>query len=257
MTAALYIGGVVHARTRPVRHRLQYRMLNLLLDLDDLPELSRTMRLFGHNRAALFSFHDIDHGDGTGSLRNQIESALRHAGLDPGGGRILVLCMPRVLGFVFNPLTVYFCYDSDNAPRAMLYEVNNTFGQRHTYLIPAGGTDGVIRQSCEKQFYVSPFMDMALTYRFRITPPQETMSLAVEVADAAGPLLFAAFTGRRHALTDGALLRAFLSHALQASRVRGGIHWEALKLWRKGMRPRPRPAPPAKPMTIAAPGNRP
>lgn len=254
MNSALYLGSVVHARTRPVRHRLRYRMLNLLLDLDELPELSARHRLFGHNRAALFSFHDSDHGDGgPRPLGEQVGAALSRAGLDPAGGRILVLCMPRVLGMVFNPITVYFCHAADGRLQAMLYEVNNTFGQRHSYLIPVENTDeSLIRQGCDKNFYVSPFMEMALSYRFRVVPPGATLSLGIEVTDRAGPLLFAAFTGRRRAISDGALLRAFVAHPLLAARVLGGIHWEALKLWRKGLGLHPRPRPPAEPITVVA-----
>jgi DUF1365 family protein len=253
--SAIYPGTVLHARTRPVRHRLRYRMLNLLIDLDEAPALSARLRLFGHNRRALFEFRETDHGDSSATpLRAQVEAQLRAAGLDPTDGRIRVLCMPRLLGMVFNPLTVYFCHAADGTLQALLYEVNNTFGQRHSYLIPVrAGDDAVIRQRIAKDFYVSPFMDMALTYHFRVAPPAETVSLAMEVHDTRGAMLFAAFAGRRQALTDAGLLRAFLSHPLLALKVLGGIHWEALKLWRKGMALRPRPAPPAHPVTLGTP----
>ena len=255
--SALYAGAVVHVRVRPVRHRLRYRMLNMLLDLDELPALDRRLTLFGHNRRALFSVHDADNGDGSATpLRQQVEAVLRGAGIDLGGGRIRVLCMPRVLSMVFNPISVYFCHGADGALQAMLYEVNNTFGQRHSYLIPVEGpVRGALRQRCEKRFYVSPFMDMGLTYAFRVTMPDESISLAIDAHDEAGPLLFAAFTGRRRPLTDAGLLAAFLAHPLLAGRVLGGIHWEALKLWWKGMRLRPRPAPPAAPITISSQGH--
>jgi DUF1365 family protein len=258
MTAsALYTGAVVHARLRPLRHRLRYRMLNMLLDLDELPALDRRLALFGHNRRALFSFHDADHGDGSATpLRTQVETVLRAGGLDPAAGRIAVLCMPRVLGMVFNPLTVYFCHGADGRLQAMLYEVNNTFGQRHAYLIPVDrAVQGVLRQRCHKRFHVSPFMDMDLTYAFRVTMPAATLGLAIDAHDAEGPVLFAAFTGRRRALTDAQLFAAFLAHPLLAVRVIGGIHWEALKLWWKGMRLRPRPEPPAAPVTISSHGH--
>lgn len=250
--SAFYDGAVVHARLRPVRHRLRYRMLNFWLDIDELPALSSRLCLFGHNRAALFSFRDADHGDGsTTPLRAQLEAHLRAAGLDPTGGRIRVLCMPRVLGMVFNPLSVFFCHAADGRLQAMLYEVNNTFGQRHSYLMPVTRFDGAtLHQSCDKRFYVSPFMDMEQGYNFRLTMPDASLHLGVEAKDAAGPLLFAVFTGKRRALTDAGLLRAFLAHPLLALRVLAGIHWEALKLWRKGLRLRPRPAPPELPVTI-------
>lgn len=164
--------------------------------------------------------------------------------------------MPRVLGMVFNPLTVYFCHRADGGLQAMLYEVNNTFGQRHSYLIPVtGDVRGALRQRCDKRFYVSPFMDMGLSYAFRVTLPDESLSLGVDAHDAAGPVLLAAFTGRRRPLTDARLLAAFLAHPLLAGRVLGGIHWGALKLWWKGMRLRPRPAPPAEAVTISSQGH--
>jgi len=251
MKTAIYAGSVVHARTRPVKHRLRYRVLNFLLDLDELPNLSQRLWLFGHNRAALFGFRDSDHGHGPAPLRAQIDDAVRAAGLDPTGGRVLAFCMPRVLGMVFNPLTVYFCHHADGRLQAVLYEVNNTFGQRHSYLIPVDpNADGPLRQTCEKQFYVSPFMDMDLTYHFKIALPEDAVTLAVEAHDRDGPMLFAVFTGRRQPLTDARLMLAFLAHPLLALRVLGGIHWEALKLWRKGMRLRTRPAPPAETMTL-------
>lgn len=252
MTAsALYDGSVAHVRLRPVRHRLRYRMLTVLLDLAELPALSRRLRLFGHNRRAVFAFHDRDHGDGSATpLAEQLGAMLRGAGLDPAGGRILVLCMPRVLGMVFNPITVFFCHEASGALQAMVYEVNNTFGQRHTYLIPASGA-AVQHQGCDKRFYVSPFMDMHQRYRVRVAPPAARFAMAIEAADDQGPLLYAAFTGKRLALTDAHLARALLAHAGQAARVVGGIHWEALKLWLKGMRIRPRPEPPPEPVTVA------
>lgn len=256
--SAIYRGTVVHARVRPVRHKLRYRMLNLLLDLDELPGLGRRLALFGHNGRGLFSFHDADHGDGSAApLRVQVEARLREAGLDPTGGRIRVLCMPRVLGMVFNPISVFFCHGADGGVQAMLYEVNNTFGQRHTYLIAVEGeAGGTIRQRCDKGFFVSPFMDMGLSYSFRVTVPDEAVSLAIDARDKDGPLLFAAFTGRRRALGDAQLFAAFLSNAFLAGRVMGGIHWEALKLWMKGLRLRPRPAPPAEAVTIHSQGHR-
>jgi len=156
---------------------------------------------------------------------------------------------------VFNPLSVFFCHGKEGALRAVLYEVNNTFGQRHSYLIPLDGpVEGTIRQECAKRFYVSPFMDMALRYRFRLTPPGEKLGLAIEVSDQRGTLLTAGLSARRRTLTDAALLRGFLRHPLMAAQVLGGIHWEALKLWRKGMRVRPRPAPPPAPISIVARG---
>jgi DUF1365 family protein len=257
--SALYAGAVVHARLRPVRHRLRYRMQLMLLDLDELPALDRRLRLFGYNRRGLLSFHDADHGNGLpGALRAHVEGHLRQAGIDPVGGRIAVLCMPRLMGMVFNPISVFLCHDADNVLRAVLYEVNNTFGQRHTYLVPVEEQgDRTVRQHCDKHFFVSPFMEMRLSYAFRLSLPADKVSLAIDAHDAAGPILFAAFTGRQRLLNDRALLIAFLGQPLQALRVFGAIHWEALKLWVKGLRLHDRPPAPADPVTIVNPGRSP
>jgi DUF1365 family protein len=223
----------------------------MLLDLDELPDLSRSLRLFSLSRFNAFSFRERDHLDGTDQpLRTQIERELSAAGLQPDGGPIRLLCMPRVLGLVFNPISVFLCYRRDGALAAMLYEVHNTFGQRHSYLIPvADPAARVIRQSCDKQFYVSPFMRMAMTYDFRVIPPADTTTLIVNGRDAQGPVITTAFTGRRHNLTDRALLGILLRFGLLAVQVLGAIHWEALKLWLKGMQLQPRPAPPARAVT--------
>ncbi len=252
--SAIYHGQVVHTRFRPVRHRLKHRLMWMLLDLDELPMLSRRLRLFSLNRFNLVDFRDRDHGDGSRvPMRTQIERQLRRAGLEPDGGAIRVLCMPRVLGTVFNPLSVFFCHRADGRLRAMLYEVNNTFGDRHSYLAPVDDADAdrpVLRQTCAKHLHVSPFMDMAMTYHFRIAPPADRAVVAIEGHDADGPMIAAAFAGRRHALTDVNLLRAFVAQPLLGVQVLGAIHWEALKLWRKGVRLRSRPLPPAEPVTV-------
>ncbi|HTO82288.1 MAG TPA: DUF1365 family protein [Methylomirabilota bacterium] len=259
--SAIYTGRVMHARWRPVRHRLRYEALYLLLDLDELPELSRRLRLFSTRGFNLFGFLERDHGDGGDrSLRLYVETHLRRAGIEPDGGPIRLLAMPRVLGTVFNPLSLFFCHRADGTLAAVLYEVNNTFGERHSYLIPAtrdaGATaDRVLRQSCAKCFYVSPFLDMPLTYHFRVAPPADRASVVVQTHDADGPILTAVFAGTRAPLTDANLCRAFLRHPLLAMQVLGAIHWEALKLWRKGLRVRPRPAPPDEAVSITLPAD--
>ena len=239
--SALYHGVVAHRRFRPVAHRLRYRIFQIMVDLDELPALSRRLRLFGHNRAGLASLHERDHLAGTAEpLRAQIARHLAEAGLPPPG-RILLLCMPRLLGQVFNPLSVYWCHDRAGRLIAMLYEVNNTFGQRHTYLLPAGGEDGPIVQDCAKRLYVSPFNGMDLRYHFRLTRPDGTVAIGIRAADAAGTLLTASFFGQRARDIGAGLARAFLGHPLLALKVLGAIHWEALKLWRKGLRMQARP----------------
>jgi DUF1365 family protein len=157
-----------------------------------------------------------------------------------------------VLGLVFNPLSIFFCHRLDGRLAAVLYEVNNTFGERHVYLIPTAGDDGdVINQSCTKNFYVSPFLPMALTYRFCLSEPGETLAVRITVEDVGGTVLTAVLGGARQTFSDRHLLRAFLRTPLLAWQVLGAIHWEALKLWRKGLRIQKRPKPPDVPVSLA------
>ena len=255
MRSGLYPGLVTHARFKPRRHVLRYRIFMLLADLDEVETLSRRLRVFGFDRAAPLSLQTRDHGDGSPApLKSQVERHLAAAGLDHGGP-IQVLCMPRVFGGVFNPLTVYFCHGPDGRLSAILYEVNNTFGERHSYLIPASeaACADLVEQGADKAFFVSPFMDMDLRYAFRIRPPGEAVSVGVEVSDGEGPVLSAAFAGRRRPLTDRALAGAVLSHPWMILGVMAAIHWEALKIWLKGERLRPRPPRPKAPVTVAWP----
>ena len=254
--SGLYQGVVTHQRLRPQRHRLGYRIFQMLLDLDELPALDRAHRLFSFNRFNLISFHDRDHGAGDGApLRQWVERQLAAAGLDLGGGRVQILCMPRVLGQAFNPLSLYFCHHRSGALAAILYQVNNTFGQRHSYLLQVSATEARhVRQSCEKLFHVSPFMDMGLRYDFDVRPPTGDLFVGVSASDTEGPLLLARFAARRAELSDRVLGAAFLGHPLLALKVLGAIHWEAVKLLAKGIRLRPQPPAPAAPVTIVAQG---
>jgi DUF1365 family protein len=249
--SALYDGAVVHRRFRPRAHRLRYRLFQLLLDLDALPALDRGLRLFAHNRFALLSHHDCDHGDGSGRpLRGQIERMLASAGIDAGGGPIRLLAMPRVLGHVFNPLSLYYCHWPDGGLAAVVLEVNNTFGERHFYV--AGAQHGAVRSACAKAFFVSPFMSLDMTYDFRLAAPGERAEVAILGREAGGaPLMFARFAARRRPLTDAALLRAFLVHPLVTLKVVAAIHLEALKLLAKGLRLQPKPTPPTRAVTVA------
>lgn len=249
---------MTHRRVRPRRHALRYSIFFLLLDLDEVPALARRLWLFSHRRFNLVGFDPRDHGDGGGELRAWVEAQLAAAGI-AAGGAIRILCQPRVLGFAFNPLSVFFCHRPDGGLAAVLYQVNNTFGQRHCYLIPVAAAQAMgadIRQDCAKDFYVSPFMEMDLQYRFRLHRPDSRVAVAIRAEDAGGLVLAAAFAGRRRALGDAGLALAVLRHPLQALMVLGGIHWEALKLWRKGLRLQPRPAPPAHPVSVVAPARR-
>lgn len=247
----LYEGRVFHKRLRPRMHELSYRVFYTLIDLDELPALARRSRLFAHNRFSLLSFHDRDHGDGSGKpLRQWVEVQLMRAGIETGG-RILVLSFPRILGYAFNPLTLYFCHGKDGSLAAMLYEVNNTFGDRHSYLIPvADGEAATLTQECEKAFYVSPFMEVAGRYHFKLVRPGERLAMTIRESDGEGALLTASFAGEAAPFSDMALLRAWARHPLMTLKVIAGIHVEAFRLWRKGLQLARRPAAPASPVTI-------
>ena len=250
----------MHRRLIPFRHRFDYRVFSLLINLDELPLLDRRLAGFSHNGFNLLSFQDRDHGARDGSpLRPWVEAQLHRAGLDFPGGRISLLCFPRILGLVFNPLSIYFCRDDQDRLRAILYEVKNTFGQQHGYLLPvaeAHQADDVIVQRQDKAFYVSPFMPMECRYRFRLKEPGERLSIMIRQESAAekGPeMLIASQVATREALTGRSLLAAFLRHPLMSLKIIGGIHWEALRLWRKGAAFHTRPSPPLEDVTVWQP----
>jgi len=225
-----------------------------------LPTLDKEIVGFTYNRPGLFSFYDRDHGPGTGAaLRPWVEQHLSVAGIELHGGPIRLLCYPRTLGYVFNPISIYFCYrrtEHDENLVAILYEVTNTFHERHGYLIPVGSmisenvTGNWIRHSCAKEMYVSPFIAMEMVYHFRIRPPDEAFSLGIRETDREGALLFASFSGRRRALSSKSSLLSFLRFPFLTIKVIGGIHWEALKLWLKGVPLVHHPRPPAEAVTV-------
>jgi hypothetical protein len=219
--------------------------MSLLIDLDRLDEANRQSPLFAVNRAALYSFHEADHGERDGSsLRRYAERCAMQHDIDLTGGRVLLLCYPRLLGYTFNPLSVYFCYRAGGELSLMIYEVRNTFGDIHSYVLPVKSGErsaAGIRQAQDKLFYVSPFIEMAMRYHFRVVPPGNDVKFRILETDREGPLLAATFHGRRSTLTSAALLRSFFSLPLVTLKIVAAIHWEALRLWLKGARLVPRP----------------
>ncbi len=252
MTSALYVGQVTHQRVADFEHALRYRLYMLLVDLDEAATLSGRLRWLSGRRFGLMSWRAADHGDGSRRpLRAQVEGHLADAGIDIRGGPIRLLTMPRILGYGFNPLSVYFCHRPDGALAALLYEVTNTFRERHSYLVAVPeAVTGPVRQTADKRFYVSPFLPMDLTYDFVVRPPGEAVSVVVKVRKDETPVLTAIFAGERRPLTDGQLLRAFVTHPLLTWKVMGGIHWEAIRGLLKGAKYRGRGAPPVEPVTV-------
>ena len=237
--AVLYRGSVMHARMKPFTHRFTYRVFSLFIDIDMLDEANRQSPIFSVGRFNLLSFHPADHGERDGSsLRNHAERLLSQAGFTHRPHTIKLLCYPRLMGFGFNPLSIYYCSDYDDQLTALIYEVRNTFGDIHSYVIPIqprhlNGTDE-IRQECDKAFYVSPFLDMTMRYRFRLQPPDQNLRLRILELDEAGPILAATFAGERLPLTLWTSLLCFVSIPLLSFKVVLAIHWQALRLWLKG-----------------------
>jgi len=243
-----YTTQTTHVRFTPFERRFSQRVFHLLLDVDRVAETARGLRLLTYNRPGLFAFYDRDHGDRTGApLRAWAEAALAGAGVDLGGGAIRLLTFPRVLGYVFNPLSIFFGYDPDGRLRGVVYEVNNTFGETHAYA--AAIEDG--EHTAKKQLHVSPFLDVTGRYVFRIRPPDERFALAIENVVAGRRVHLATLTGARVALTDRALLAAFARLPLMTAQVTAGIHFQALQLWLRGVRYRNKPAPPRAAVSIA------
>jgi DUF1365 family protein len=235
--SCLYRGEVMHRRLRPFGHRFVYRVFSLLVDIDRLPKLG--LRLLSHNRFNLFALHDRDHGPRDGSpLRPWVERELRAAGIALEGGRIFLHCFPRLLGYVFNPISIYWCYGAEGRLRAVLCEVKNTLGEQCTYVLPAG-KPGPLRATRAKTMYVSPFIAMDARYRFRLDDPEACLKLVIAESDRDGPLLLATHTAQRRALSDRTLLGAFLAFPFLTAKVIVAIHWQALRLWLKGARLEP------------------
>jgi len=249
--SALYVGAVMHRRLRPTVHQFRYRAFWLLIDLDELPILTARLRLFSHNRFNLFALHETDQGDGSATpLRVQAERRLSEAGIDIASGPIRLLCMPRTLGYSFNPISIYFCHRPCGELAAIIYEVHNTFGERHSYVCSVKPKVDEIRQNSRKVFYVSPFMDMDLAYDFRLSAPAERVAVGINASKGGQSVLHACLAAARRELTDGALLTLFLSIPLITAKVTLAIHWEALRLWLKGMRLHCRSSQPARSATL-------
>jgi DUF1365 family protein len=246
--SCLYACEVRHARARPVPHRFRYAITAFALDLDELPELDRRLRLFAWNRRGAASFHDADHLDGTaGSTKTKLERFLAARGLATGGGRIVTVTQCRLLGYVFNPVSFHWCHDPAGELVAIVAEVNSTFGERHLYVL--GEAERVpgreLRYRSRKAMHVSPFLEMDGAYEFRFGELGERLAIAIDEEERGEPRLATAMTGVRRPLDDAALLRLAVLFPLQTLKITAAIHWQALRLWRKRVpivaKPRPTP----------------
>lgn len=246
----LYTGAVMHRRFRPKLHHFKYSVFALMADVDSLTTLGHRLRLFSHNRFNLFSMHDKDFGDG-GNLRCHLDQIAKTAVGKGTVNRFLILCYPRMLGYAFNPLTVYYGLDANEKVAVTIYEVSNTFGERHSYAMATDPDTGdVLRHSCDKAFHVSPFNRVSGRYAFRTALPGETAAIGIRLDDDDGPLLAAHFAGTYRPLTDRQLLKQFAVNTFMTRKVWLTIRWEAMRLWMRGLPIYKKPVPPKSSVSV-------
>lgn len=242
-----YVGHVVHKRLSPRRHAFRYRVFALCLDVDQIDTVAAQLRLFSRGRWNLLSFHDADHGERAEEpVGAHARRLLDEAGLARFGTRIELVCYPRMLGFVFNPLSVYFGYDAQGRLGAIIYEVTNTLSERRSYVIPVAETreDDVVAQRCAKELYVSPFTAGSGTYGFHVVPPSDRIVIAVDFREDGRPVLKTHFSAARVPFSDRSIVKLLLSHPMMTLKVVAAIHIEAVRLWLKGVPVKPHHASP-------------
>tara|TARA_B100000029_G_C17317099_1_gene866633 strand:- start:61 stop:828 length:768 start_codon:yes stop_codon:yes gene_type:complete len=232
----IYNGKVIHKRFKPKEHYFKYNVFSLLIDLDELDIIQNKIKIFSYNKFNIISFFDIDHGprDGT-SIRQWISKNLKDLGINDNKIKIKLLCYPRIFGYVFNPLSVFFIYDKNLKLISIFYEVKNTFGEQHTYLFKASD-DKTIKNNCSKKFHVSPFIEMECNYYFRVLKPSDKMSVIIDQSDNSGKLLYASQDGVAKELNQKNLIISYICHPLMTFKIIAAIHFEAFKLWLKGIK---------------------
>lgn len=237
----------MHQRLFSASYRFRYRVFSLLLDIDAIDRAAASSRLFSRNRFNLLSFYDRDHlPDGSVDLRGWAEGVLLRGGIRDESLRIRLLCFPRVLGWVFNPLSLWYCETRDGSPVAVIAEVRNTFGERHCYLLRPREDAAVwpLRQYHAKDFHVSPFIQMDAGYDFRLSRPDETLRIVIRELQDKRLMLVATQTGQRRPFNTRELLAQTLRVPLQTLKILAAIHWQALKIWLKGAQFHRKPEPP-------------
>jgi len=234
METCIYKGFVSHRRFKPIKHFFLYKTFSILFELSELEELHTKISLFSFNKFNIFSFYNKDHGRRDGSnLSKWVKANLKKYELDFEVSKIKLLCFPRILGYVFNPLSIFYCYD-ENKLRVVLYEVKNTFNEQHTYVFPVKEASKIIAQHCDKKFYVSPFIEMNTSYNFRLTEPKESLKVMIKQTDKKDKILVASQYGIKQEITTKQLLINFFTHPLMTFKIILAIHFEALRLWKKG-----------------------
>ena len=233
MNSCIYNGVVTHQRFKPVKHALKYKTFSLLIDLDELELLSKRISIFSLNKFNIFSFYNKDHGLRDGSfLKYWVIENLKKFNISSQITKVKLLCYPRIFGYVFNPLSIFYCYEKENL-RAIFYEVKNTFNEQHTYIFKVTNNEK-IEQKCKKKFYVSPFMDMNTYYNFKLLNPGEKLSVFIKQTDNEGTILTATQVGDKKEFSFKQLLTNFFKYPLMTFKIITSIHFEAFLLWKKG-----------------------
>ena len=236
-SSCIYSGVITHKRFKPKKHFFSYRAFSLLLDLSEIEYLEKKIKIFSYNKFNILSFYNVDHGPRDGSsLKKWVKKTLKKKNIKINGGVIKLLCFPRFFGYVFNPLSIFYCYDKNFELKAVLYEVKNTFNEQHTYIFRTKTTSNLIQHQCKKKFYVSPFITMKAFYNFRLSKPKNNINILIKLADARGPLLIAHQVGKKIRLNSQSLMYQFLKHPLMSFKVIAAIHFEAFRLWVKGVK---------------------
>ena len=235
--SSIYIGNVIHKRFKPKIHFFKYKVFSILLDISEIDILDKSLKIFSYNKFNIVSFYDVDHGprDGT-SIKEWVIKNLNDNRINTENIKIKLLCYPRIFGYVFNPLSVFFIYNKNSELISILYEVKNTFGEQHTYVFKTKENENYIKHTCKKKFHVSPFIEMDCTYFFKILKPSEKISVIIDQYDEEGKLLYASQDGDRIELNNKNLVLSYLRHPLMTFKIIAAIHFEAFKLWTKGIK---------------------
>ena len=233
----IYTGNVVHKRFKPKIHYFKYKVFSLLIDLSELELLDKNLKIFSYNKFNVVSFYDKDHGvrDGS-SIKTWVIDNLKKNNINIENIKIKLLCYPRIFGFVFNPLSVFYIYDNNSNLISILYEVKNTFGEQHTYIFKTNTNHNLIQHMCKKKFHVSPFIEMDCIYFFRLLKPGNKISIIIDQNDKEGKILYASQDGIRSEITNANFIKSYLKHPLMTFKIILAIHYEAFKLWSKGIK---------------------
>ena len=235
--SSIYNGTVIHKRFKPKIHFFKYKVFSILIDISEINLLDKTLKIFSYNKFNIISFYDEDHGprDGT-SVKEWVIKNLQDNQIDTQDIKIKLLCYPRIFGFVFNPLSIFFIYNKKSELISILYEVKNTFDEQHTYIFKNKENKNTIKHTCKKKFHVSPFIEMNCTYFFKILKPGDKISVIIDQYDEEGKLLYASQDGSRVELNNKNLFLSYLKHPLMTFKIIAAIHFEAFKLWIKGIK---------------------